>query len=99
MEVGHHVPEVVGPPSSANAMNHPGSMAMVQQEASYCLSDLAPSMSHEAASQSVEPSNSEQTHPDFAGGIMRIAPAEVNVSCLLLCMNCYPKIVKVLILV
>lgn len=95
MEVGQPVHEVAGPSSSANPMNHPESMAMVQ-EAGYGLSDLATPMSHEATTQSAEPTNSEQTHPDFAGGIMRIAPAEVNVSGSLSHI-CYPLNVKVLL--
>lgn len=84
MEGGNHVAEAAGPSSSGNAVNHGGSMPdMVQHEGGYGLSDLALPMCHEAgASQSTEPSShGEQGHPGFAGGIMRIAPAEVNVSC------------------
>lgn len=65
-----------GPSSSVDAMSHQENMVMVP-EVGYGLSDLVPPVSHESASQAPEPTGS---HPDFAGGIMRIAPAEVNVS-------------------
>ncbi|XP_024387489.1 transcription factor E2FA isoform X2 [Physcomitrium patens] len=63
-----------GPSSSVDGMSHQENMVMVP-EVGYGLSDLVPPVSHESASQAPEPTGS---HPDFAGGIMRIAPAEVN---------------------
>lgn len=74
-----------GPSTTANAMDHQGNMAMVP-EVGYGLSDLVPPANHEAASQTSEPTSS---HPDFVGGIMRIAPAEGNVSFLLSFHECY----------
>ena len=65
-------PQAAGPSASANA-----NMGMVP-EVGYGVSGLGPPASQEPASQSSEPTS---PHTDFAGGIMRIAPAEVNVSC------------------
>lgn len=80
MEV-HPAPQAAGPSSSADAMGHQGNMALVP-EVGYGLAGLGPPVSHDSASQCSEPAS---PHPDFAGGIMRIAPAEVNVSCLPSC--------------
>lgn len=75
MEV-HPTPEATGPStSSADAGCRQGCMALVP-DVGYGLSGLGPP---ESASQCTEPAS---PHPEFAGGIMRIAPAEVNVSCL-----------------
>jgi transcription factor E2F3 len=73
--------DVHGPPAqaggpSANGVGQQGNMGMVP-EVGYGLSGLGPPGSQEPASQSSEPTS---PHTDFAGGIMRIAPAEVNVS-------------------
>lgn len=76
MEV-HPPPQAAGPSASANAMGHRGNMAMVP-EVGYGMSGMGPPVSQDPASQSSEPTS---PHTDFAGGIMRIAPAEVNVSC------------------
>ncbi|XP_024389514.1 transcription factor E2FA isoform X3 [Physcomitrium patens] len=73
IEVEHPVPQAAGPPSPTDAMDQE-TMTMLPV-VGYSLTDLEPPVSHEPASQSSELISS---HPDLAGGIMRIAPAEAT---------------------
>lgn len=82
IEVEHPVPQAAGPPSPTDAMDQE-TMTMLPV-VGYSLTDLEPPVSHEPASQSSELISS---HPDLAGGIMRIAPAEATVSCVVPCIE------------
>lgn len=78
MEVGQSNHDSTAP-SPTSTPSHQGNMADAP-EASFVMSELGSSVGgQEAASQSSEPTS---PHPDFVGGIMRITPAEVNVSSL-----------------
>lgn len=85
MEVGHPIPLSTAPSPAPMPMGlHQGNMGLLP-EVGHCLSELGPPVSHDTASQSSEPTS---PHNDFGGGIMRITPAEVNVSCSSLNISC-----------
>ncbi|KAG0561757.1 hypothetical protein KC19_9G089300 [Ceratodon purpureus] len=64
-----------GPSASANGMGQQGNMAMLPEGGYPGMSGLGGGVSQEPASRSSEPTS---PHAEFGGGIMRIAPAEVN---------------------
>lgn len=73
-----------GPSASANGMGQQGNMAMLPEGGYPGMSGLGGGVSQEPASRSSEPTS---PHAEFGGGIMRIAPAEVNVSLELSCVG------------
>lgn len=81
METHSPAPQPVGPSASANAMRQEGNMGMVAEGGYPGMAGLGGAVGQEPASQSSDPTS---PHTEFGGGIMRIAPTEVNVSCKLL---------------
>lgn len=74
----HLVPHSTALNCASGIGHHEANLAMLP-EVGHCMSDLGPPLSQDSASQCNDPNS---PHHDFVGGIMRITPAEVNVSVL-----------------